>query len=42
MAPPMSRTEWLIEGELRGHLVAETIEYLSQVADFEDDGPVTR
>jgi hypothetical protein len=37
MMPTPTRAEWLIEGELRGHTSAETIAYLDQCADFEDE-----
>jgi hypothetical protein len=36
-APPMSRIEWLIDAELRGHTPDETIRYLADCADFEDE-----
>ena len=34
-APP-SREQWAIEGEMLGHSVAETLDYLSRCADWED------
>jgi hypothetical protein len=35
--PPPTRTAWVLEGELHGgHSVPETLSYLSQVADYED------
>ena len=36
MDAPPSRTEWALEGELRGHTPAETIAWASWTADFED------
>jgi hypothetical protein len=41
MDAPPSRTEWALEGELRGHTPAETIAWASWTADFED-GQVQR
>jgi hypothetical protein len=36
-APPMCRSEWLIEGELHGHTSGDTIAYLDWCADYEDE-----
>jgi hypothetical protein len=36
MDAPPSRTEWALEGELRGHTPAETIAYLDWVSDWTD------
>jgi hypothetical protein len=36
MDEPPSRTEWALEGELRGHSVAETLAWASATADWED------
>jgi hypothetical protein len=32
----MSREAWRIDGELHGHTVEQTLAYLADVADFED------
>jgi hypothetical protein len=34
--PPMSREAWRIEGELVGHSVDQTLRYLSDCADWQD------
>jgi hypothetical protein len=37
MDAPSTRAEWLIDAEMRGHTTAETIRYLSDCADYEDE-----
>jgi hypothetical protein len=37
MDAPPSRTEWALEGELRGHSPAEVIAWASATADWEDE-----
>jgi hypothetical protein len=34
---PPSTTRWRVDGELRGHSVSETAQYLSDCADFADE-----
>jgi hypothetical protein len=37
MRTPPSREAWRIDGELHGHSPSETVAYLSDCADFEDE-----
>ena len=37
MDRPPTRVEWAIDAELHGHSVEQTIRYLSDCADYEDE-----
>jgi hypothetical protein len=37
MRPPPSREKWQIEASSKGHSVEQTIKYLSDCADWEDE-----
>jgi hypothetical protein len=39
---PPSRAEWAVEAEWRGHSPAEVIQFMSDVADWEDAHPQHR
>jgi hypothetical protein len=37
MRPPPSREQWAIQGEMEGHTVEQTIRWLSDTADWQDE-----